>query len=42
MQENTFNLELCGDKHNPAFVGDGTPLKTGAKHIGKKSVHAKK
>lgn len=32
----SLNLGLCGDSHKLVFAGDGTPLETGASHLGKK------
>ena len=32
----SLDLGLCGEGRKPVFAGDGTPLETGASHLGKK------
>ena len=32
----SLDLGLCGEGQKPVFAGDGTPLETGASHLGKK------
>ncbi len=38
----SLDLGLCGEGHKPVFAGDGTPLETGASHLGKRVCSCRK
>lgn len=38
----SFDLGLCGDSRKLVLAGDGTPLETGASHLGKKTCSCRK